>query len=109
MPVVSTVVNRQIRNLATGTWESDEELPELAEIELGFQPSYVKIFNPTNGVCLEWFEGMPQDSGIKTGIGGGFELITEDAISVNDGGFTSGGTPSDLLVTDNELTFIAMG
>jgi len=46
------------------------------DVELGFKPSYVKVFNKTaieagvaeSDVALEWFEGMAADSAIKHNI-----------------------------------------
>lgn len=53
----------------------------------GFKPNYVKWVN-TNGVMIEWFAGMADNTCIKTASTGARTLeTTNKGITVNDRGF----------------------
>jgi hypothetical protein len=100
------------RILDTGT--VSEAFP--MTIEVGFQPRYVKIFNLTGGstglITMEHVEGMDDDSGVKTCDEGtsetGVTLISSLGITLTANGFIIG-LDTDLVVTSEQLTWIAIG
>lgn len=56
-------------------------------IVTGFRPTHVKWVN-TNGVQIEWFDGMADNTCIKTAATGARTLeTTNGGITVNDRGF----------------------
>jgi hypothetical protein len=61
---------------------------------------------------MEWFEGMADASGVKTNDEGtsetGVTLVTSNGITVTDRGFTIG-LDTDLLVTSEQLSWMAIG
>jgi hypothetical protein len=85
-------------------------------IALGFTPRYIKVVNLTGGstglISMEWFEGMAAASGVKTNDEGtsetGVTLVTSNGITVTEKGFTIG-LDTDLLVTSEQLSWMALG
>lgn len=96
-------------------------------VECGFTPKYVKVFNYDDAGSLfctvEWFTGMTDDHGLKTssiadtGTSGNSssEKITSGGISAYAGasastgeGFTIG-TDADINVSAETLFYIAVG
>lgn len=71
---------------------------------IGFRPSYVKIWNVTKKRTLEHVEGMAAASGflVKEGDSDKFspELVTTNAITLHDRGFTLGVETSINIATD---------
>lgn len=82
-----------------------------AQITCGFQPRYVKVVNLTAStglVMVEWFEGMSAGTALKTDINGGMSIISTLGITVSARGFLIG-LDTDLLVTSEQLSWVAMG
>jgi len=110
-------------NVRTGTVEGTGSA---INIELGWIPDYVKVFNYDDAGSLfptiEWWKGMPDASGLKTlrvvdsGSTGNASQnrITSNGISAYSGvaganakGFTIG-ADSDLNVSEETLYYIAI-
>lgn len=96
------VVNNVIGRLLTTV------TPAVVTIVLGFRPRKVRVVNLVNRNELEFFEGMAQNSGLKTLAAGTRTVVTTTAITINDNGFTMG-VDADVYVINNQLTFEAMG
>ena len=77
-------------------------------VTCGFKPRYVKVVNTTAGIMMEWFEGMTDGYGVKTGVDGARSLITTLGITVSEGGFVIG-LDTDLNVINEQLSWIAFG
>lgn len=56
----------------------------------GFKPRYVKVVNGASGASLEWFDGMPDDSALKTPADGNVAMTSSAGITPLDDGFTLG-------------------
>lgn len=74
----------------------------------GFKPRYVKVMNITSGDQLEWFEGEAAAKGMKKVAAGTTAEISSNGITVADDGFTLG-VDTDILVTSEQLSWIAIG
>jgi len=57
---------------------------------------------------MEWFEGMDDDSGLKTVAAGTRTLSTSLGITVSASGFTMG-LDTDVVVTSEQISWIAIG
>lgn len=97
------------------------------DVDLGFKPKYVKVFNKTSPAALEWFEGMGDDAAIKhnqiTDDGAtttnNFEVVSSDGITVLDSssvqtsdpvtvtGFNGFQIPAAFQSDSDELYYIA--
>jgi len=77
-------------------------------ITCGFKPRYVKVSNVTSRDQMEWFEGMDDDSGVKTVAAGTRTLSTSAAITPTSNGFTMG-LDTDVVVTSQQISWVAYG
>ena len=77
-------------------------------IECGFKPRYVLVCNVTSRDQMEFYEGMADDSGIKTVAAGTRTLDVADAITPTDNGFTMG-LDTDVVVTSEQISWLAIG
>lgn len=72
--------------------------------DVGFKPVYVKVINVTKARTLEHVDGMAAASGflVKEGAADIFDpaLVTSDAITLHDRGFTLGVETSINVATD---------
>jgi len=108
MTVTSTQSMHQVRNVAIGRYVSDATAAAF-NITTGFKPRYVKVQNlAATGCTIEWFEGMADASAHKRVTAGDFTLITTLGITPLSYGFTVG-LDTDLNVTDEQLSWLAMG
>lgn len=108
MTVTSTQSMHQVRNVAVGRYVSDATAAAF-NITTGFKPRYVKVQNlAATGCTIEWFEGMADASAHKRVTAGDFTLITTLGITPLSYGFTVG-LDTDLNVTDEQLSWLAMG
>lgn len=58
------------------------------EIDLGFEPKYVKFDNVTDRICVEFYEGMTADTCVKTAAAGTRTLeTTNKGVTLVDRGF----------------------
>lgn len=102
-------VPASVTNIATGKY-IDTGTVAAIDITCGFKPRYVKVVN-TDGsglVMIEWFEGMADDSAIKTASNGDRTTITTLGITPADNGFTIG-YDTDLLYTSEQIYWLAIG
>lgn len=83
-------------------------------IELGFIPSYVKVYNYDDGVTqMEWFNGMTNAHGLKS-TSSAHAKITSLGISAyagTDGGYGKGftiGADTDLNVDGETMYYMAV-
>ena len=79
------------------------------KITTGFLPRYVCVQNLTAStglVKLEWYEGMADDSALKTAIDGTRSIITSLGITPAADGFTVG-LDTDLNVINEQLSWFA--
>jgi len=76
-------------------------------LTLGFNPRYFRIENLTDRNGMEWFEGMDDDSALKTVAAGTKTLSTSLGITVSNGVVTVG-LDTDVNVTSKQLSWIAI-
>lgn len=107
MAITATQSNDHVKNMAVGR-RLDTGTVAAFDVVIGFKPRYVKVVNVTSGDVIEWYEGMADASGCKTtGATGVRTLITSNGITVDEGGFTVG-LDTDLVVTSEQLSWIAL-
>lgn len=58
---------------------------DYTEVQVGYRARHVVWSNATDRIQLEWFEGMADDSCIKTAADGVRTLVTSGGITVTDG------------------------
>lgn len=79
--------------------------------DIGFTPSYVKIMNVNNGAILEHVAGMADASALllKAGAANIYSpaLVTSNAITLTDRGFTLG-VETSVNIATNVLYVIAI-
>lgn len=107
MAITSTQSQHQVRNVAVGRFLDTGTVAATA-ITCGFQPRYVRVMNETSGDMEEWYEGMTADHAIKQVAAGTRAAITSKGITVSSNGFTIG-LDTDILVTSEQLSWVAMG
>ena len=78
------------------------------DLTTGFKPRYVRVINTTSRDMMEWFEGMADDSAIKTVAAGTRTIITSNGITPLGNGFTVG-LDTDVVVTSEQLSWLAEG
>ena len=100
-------VPASVNNVAVGAF-LDTGTVAATKITTGFKPRYVKIVNETSGDTEEWFEGMADAEGYKRVAAGTGALITSNGITPAADGFTIG-LDTDILVTSEQLSWIAIG
>lgn len=65
--------NESVRNIATGRITMPADAITAADVivqQLGFTPRYIRFWNVTDRISIEWFEGMAADSCLKTAAAG---------------------------------------
>jgi len=72
-------------NLVTGGHTGDGSAKE---IDLGFTPRWVKVFDLTTPIVWEKTEDMPANTSVKTVTAGTTTADTNSAITINEDGFT---------------------
>ena len=81
------------------------------DINLGFVPTWVRVFNYDGGpVVLEWFQGMTDAHAMKFLGTPTITLLTSLGISELDDGVSTGftiGADTDLNVADETMFYIA--
>lgn len=73
---------------------------------LGFRPRVLKLMNVTGLCTLNWQQGMPDASGVKTVTAGTISYIVANGITPLSNGFTLG-ADADLNVLDEVVYFEA--
>lgn len=69
---------------------------------LGFTPRYIRFWNVTDRICVEWFEGMAADTCLKTAANGTQTLeTTNKGLTVCDTDGTANTTGRAFKVSQN--------
>lgn len=97
----------QVRNYTVGRFHDDGTVAA-TKITTGFRPRYVLVVNLDSRDQMEHFEGMTDGHGLKTVAAGTRTVVTSNGITIADDGFTIG-LDTDVLVSDEQLTWIAVG
>lgn len=84
-------------------------------VQLGFTPNEVYIFNRTTGASIRWLGSMPAAAGIKTVTAGTQTYITANGVTAYAGsngadsaGFTLG-ADANVNASGNTLDIVALG
>lgn len=99
--------NGSVCNIAVGRY-LDTGTVAAFTITTGFRPRYVKVSNVTSRDQMEWFEGMTDDTGVKTVAAGTRTLSSSLAVTDNANGFTMG-LDTDVVVTSEQISWLALG
>jgi len=89
-------------NIATGSFTSDGNA---VDIELGFNPRYIKVFDMDAVTTHEFCEGMPDTETIKTVTGGSMTVETGSIIVPDVNGFTIAAAE---MTDTNVVVWVAM-
>lgn len=107
MTAVIEKTTHHVRNYAVGTFRDDGTVAA-TKVETGFRPRYVRVVNLDDRTEMEHFVGMDDATGLKTVADGTRTLAATNGITVHDDGFTIG-LDTDVLVTEKDLAWIAVG
>lgn len=112
MTITSTQskVPASVTNIAVGRYISTGTAAAF-KLTTGFKPRYVCVQNLTTStglVKVEWYEGMTDDTALKTAIDGTRSIISSLGITVAADGFTVG-LDTDLNVISEQLSWMAIG
>jgi len=114
MAITATIVNGEgINRVSTGTYIQSSTAAAY-DVNCGFTPKYVKVFNETSGDQIEWNENMADAEGFKRITAGTGSLVTSNGITpiaANDGtemGFTIG-LDTDINVSNEQVSWLAIG
>jgi len=92
-----------ITNFASGSFTGDGTI---ATLNLGFKPRYFKLFNATDVVVYEKWEGMVAANSIKTvGVG----TTTNDASAITLDAVGTVTIPAAINISAKALSWIAIG
>ena len=75
---------------------------------VGFKPRYVRVYNETDRISEEWFEGMADAEGILRIADGTATLITTNGITPADDGFTLG-LNTTIYITSKQYSILVLG
>lgn len=78
------------------------------DVNLGFTPRYVKIWNETSGDMIEWNDTMADAEGMKRVAAGTASKVTSNGITPSSHGFTIG-LDTDINVTAEQMSYLAIG
>jgi hypothetical protein len=92
-----------VSNFASGSFTSDNTA---TTVNLGFRPRHVKVFNATDVIVWEKFEGMGATITIKTVTAGTTTADTTTAIVLTATGFTM---PTGTVGSAKALSWVAYG
>ena len=90
-----------ISHIDTGTVAAREFL-------VGFKPRYVRVYNETDGITEEWFEGMADAEGLLRIANGTASLITTNGITPSAQGFTLG-LNTTIYITSKQYSILVFG
>jgi len=112
MGVTSTETpNDGVPRFATGTYITDTTAAA-HDVDCGFKPKYVKVWNETSGDQIEWNDTMADAEGFKRITAGTGSLVTSLGITPLDDGTTHGfriGLDADVNAINEQISFIAFG
>jgi len=101
--VAATSQAQGICNFASGGFTGDGTI---TTITLGFKPRFFKIFNQTDTVIYEKFEGMVAANSIKiTGV----PAVTNDASAITLDAAGTVTVPAAIAISAKVFSWIAMG
>ena len=75
---------------------------------VGFQPRYVHVFNETDRIEEEWFEGMANSEGLLRIADGTGTLITTNGIIPAADGFTFG-LDGTIYIQSKQYSILVLG
>ena len=75
---------------------------------VGFKPRYVHVFNETDRIEEEWFEGMADAEGLIRVAAGTGTLVTTDGITPSASGFTLG-LDATVYITSKQYSILVLG
>ena len=78
------------------------------DITIGFKPLWVEVWNCTSGDEYKWGHGMAAAAAFKRVTAGTASILTTLGITQNSNGF-SVGLDTDIVVTSEQLTWVAIG
>ncbi len=90
-----------ITHIDTGTVAAREFL-------VGFRPRYVHVFNETDRIEEEWFEGMADAEGLIRVADGTGTLVTTLGITPSATGFTLG-LNTTVYITSKQYSILVLG
>lgn len=95
----------------TGTYITDATAAA-HDVNCGFKPKYVKVWNETSGDQIEWNDTMADAEGMKKVAAGTTAIVTTLGITPLDDGTTHGfriGLDTDINVINEQVSYIAIG
>lgn len=112
MGVTTTIIPTDgVPRFATGTYITDATAAA-HDVNCGFKPKYVKVWNETSSDCIEWNDTMADAEGIKKVAAGTSSIITTLGITPLADGTTRGfriGLDTDINVINEQTSYIAFG
>ena len=96
--MANTISHDHVRNVAEVQISESGVTPAAVQVDVGFQPRFVKAENISERVGLEWHENMAAAAALKSVAAGTRTQITTLGITVGSTGFTVG-LDTDLLPT----------
>ena len=75
---------------------------------VGFKPRYVHVFNETDRIEEEWFEGMADAEGLLRIADGTGTIITTNGITPAADGFTLG-LNTTIYITSKQYSILVLG
>lgn len=75
---------------------------------VGFRPRYVHVFNETDRIEEEWFEGMADAEGLIRVANGTGTLVTTNGITPAADGFTFG-LDTTIHITNKQYSILVLG
>lgn len=100
-----------VPRFVTGTYITDATAAA-HDVNCGFKPKYVKVWNETSGDQIEWNDRMADAEGFKRVAAGTGSLVTTLGITPLDNGTTHGfriGLDTDINVINEQTSWIAIG
>lgn len=100
-----------INRVATGTYITDATVAN-HDVNCGFTPKYVKVWNETSGDQYEWNDTMANAEAFKRVAAGTGSFITTLGITPLDNGTTHGfriGLDLDINVINEQVSWLAVG
>lgn len=112
MSVTATIKSGEgINRVATGTY-LENDTAAAYDVNCGFKPKFVKLFNEASGDQMEWNDTMANAEGFKRVAAGTGSMVTSNGVTPLDDGTTKGfriGLDTDLNVVNEQLSWYAVG
>ena len=75
---------------------------------VGFKPRYIHVFNETDRIEEEWFEGMADSEGLIRIADGTGTLVTSNGLIPSASGFTLG-LDTTVYITSKQYSILVLG